>query len=42
MLEELYTAGTSIKEIAKKLGRGESGVRIKLMNLDMLDDADVF
>ena len=42
MLQELYTAGTSIKEIAKKLGRGENGVRIKLMNLDMLDDADVF
>ncbi|MGZ8525041.1 MAG: 3'-5' exonuclease [Chitinophagaceae bacterium] len=39
---ELYTGGTSIKEIAKKLGRGENGVRIKLMNLDMLDDADVF
>ena len=39
---ELYTGGTSIKEIAKKLGRGESGVRIKLMNLDMLDDEDVF
>ena len=42
MLEELYTNGTSLKEIAKKLGRGESGVRIKLMNLDMLDDEDVF
>ena len=39
---ELYTGGTSIKEIAKKLGRGESGVRIKLMNLEMLDDEDVF
>lgn len=42
MLEELYKTGTSIKEIAKKLGRGENGVRIKLMNLDLLDDADVF
>ena len=42
MLEELYTNGTSLKEIAKKLGRGENGVRIKLMNLNMLDDADVF
>jgi len=42
MLEKLYAVGSSIKEIAKKLGRGENGVRIKLMNLDLLDDADVF
>lgn len=41
-LEELYTAGSSIKEIAKKLARGESGVRIKLMNIGLLDDGDVF
>lgn len=41
-LEQLYAAGTSIKDIAKKLGRGENGVRIKLMNIGLLDEGDVF
>ncbi len=38
----LYQAGVSIKEIAVQLGRGENGVKIKLMNLGMLEEGDVF
>lgn len=41
-LTELHIAGNSLKEIAKKLGRGESGVRIKLMSIGLLKDEDAF
>jgi len=41
LLAELYTGGTSIKEMAKKLGRGENGVRIKLMNMGLMEDGDI-
>lgn len=39
---ELYQAGTSIKEIAKQLGRGENGVKIKLINLGLIDEEGFF
>ncbi len=43
-LTTLFESGTSIKEIAQTLGRGERGIRIKLMSLGMLDEDldDVF
>lgn len=39
-LAELFSTGITFKEIAKKLGRGENGVRMKLMNLGLLDEKD--
>jgi hypothetical protein len=41
-LEELFAKKVSIKEIARQLGRGESGIRHKLMNMGLLDEEDVF
>lgn len=36
-LTEMFSKGSSTKEIAKQLARGEKGVRIKLMSLGLLD-----
>lgn len=41
-LVEMFKKGTSLKQIAKKLGRGEKGVKIKLMNIGLMDNEDVF
>jgi hypothetical protein len=40
-LVEMFNKGSSLKEIAKKLGRGEKGVKIKLMNIGLMDNKDV-
>jgi F-box protein 18 (helicase) len=42
MLEQLYRDGSSMKEIAKALGRGENGVRMKLINLGLMDEGEAF
>jgi F-box protein, helicase, 18 len=42
LLEELFAKNVSIKEIARQLGRGESGIRHKLMNMGLLEEDDVF
>ena len=42
LLEELFTQGQGIKEIAASLGRGEKGVRVKLINLGLIDEDEVF
>ncbi|MEJ0104119.1 MAG: 3'-5' exonuclease [Bacteroidota bacterium] len=42
LLEELFAQGQGIKEIAASLGRGEKGVRVKLINLGLLDEDEVF
>jgi len=42
LLEELFTQGQGIQEIAASLGRGEKGVRVKLINLGLIDEDEVF
>ena len=37
-LTDMFSTGKSIKEIAKQLSRGENGVRIKLINMDLLGE----
>ncbi len=37
-LTDMYSAGKSIKEIAKQLSRGENGVKMKLVNMDLLGE----
>jgi len=41
-LEKLYNTNHSIEAIAKELNRGERGVRIKLINMGLMKDSDVF
>jgi superfamily I DNA/RNA helicase len=41
-LEQLYLDGIGLHEIAVKLGRGKNGVRIKLVNLGLMDEGDEF
>jgi ATP-dependent exoDNAse (exonuclease V) beta subunit len=41
-LQELFAKSIPIKEIARELSRGESGIRHKLMNMGLLDEGDVF
>ena len=38
----LFNNGESLKEIAKRLSRGENGVRMKLMDMGLLDREDNF
>ncbi len=40
LVERLFHEGTGVKEIAKTLERGESGVRIKLMSMGLLEAGD--
>jgi F-box protein, helicase, 18 len=42
MLEEMYRNGNSLAAIAKALERGEKGVRIKMINLDLISEDEVF
>lgn len=42
MLIEQHRNQYSLKEIAKNLGRGEAGVKMKLMNLGLMNEEDVF
>jgi superfamily I DNA/RNA helicase len=42
LLIEQYRNQYSIKEIAKNLGRGEAGIKMKLMNLGLMNEEDVF
>jgi superfamily I DNA/RNA helicase len=42
LLEQLFRQGSNMKEIAASLGRGEKGVRVKLIQLGLLDEDDVF
>lgn len=42
MLADLYRQGKSLKVIAASLGRGENGVRVKLISLGLVDDSEVF
>ena len=35
---ELFSSGTPIKDIAKQLSRGINGVRIKLINMGLMED----
>lgn len=37
---ELFNDGVAIKDIAKKLGRGINGVKIKLMNMGLMEDEE--
>jgi F-box protein, helicase, 18 len=37
-LQQSHLAGRSIKEMAAQLGRGVNGIRIKLMNLGLMDE----
>jgi ATP-dependent exoDNAse (exonuclease V) beta subunit len=41
-LEELFVKEVPVKEIARKLGRGENSIRQKLINMGLLDEEDVF
>lgn len=41
-LIEQYRNQYSIKEIAKSLGRGEAGVRMKLINMGLMEEGDKF
>lgn len=41
-LETLYNNASSIKEIATELGRGENGIRAKLIGLGLMDESDIF
>ncbi len=41
-IEKMFEAGKSFKEIAKAVGRGQKGVEMKLMNLGMIDDLDLY
>lgn len=41
-MAELFNKGIPIKDIAKQLSRGINGVRIKLINMGLLEDGDVF
>lgn len=41
-LVEQFRNQYSIREIAKSLGRGEAGVKMKLMNLGLLDEGDLY
>jgi superfamily I DNA/RNA helicase len=38
---QLYKAGNTIKQIAKQVSRGESGVLMKLVNLGLADESDL-
>jgi F-box protein, helicase, 18 len=38
---KLFNNGTSIKDIAQKLLRGENGVRIKLINMGLVDEGEL-
>ena len=40
LLEELFRQGTSLDEIAKQLQRGSYGVRIKLVNMGLMDEGE--
>jgi len=40
LLEELHKKGETVDEIAKQLQRGSYGVRIKLVNMGLMDDGD--
>jgi superfamily I DNA/RNA helicase len=40
-LVEMFQQGRSAMEIAKKIGRGEKGVKIKLMSLGLMENGDV-
>jgi hypothetical protein len=42
LLVQLYNDENGIKEIANELGRGENAVRIKLINLGMIEEGDDF
>lgn len=42
LLEELFRQGSSIKEIASSLARGEKGVRVKMIQLGFIDEDEVF
>ena len=37
-LKQSHLAGSSFKELAAQLSRGVQGVRIKLMNMGLIDD----
>jgi DNA-binding NarL/FixJ family response regulator len=39
---KIYTGGLPLKEIAKKLGRGEKAIRLKLISIGLLSDEDMF
>jgi hypothetical protein len=39
LLGELYKQGEPLEEIAKRLERGRNGVRIKLVNLGLMDES---
>ncbi len=41
MLEQMYLNGAGLQEMAKVLGRGEKGVRIKLTYLGLIDEDDI-
>ncbi|MFT3703422.1 MAG: 3'-5' exonuclease [Agriterribacter sp.] len=41
-MTELFNKGIPIKDIAKQLSRGINGVRIKLVNMGLLEEGDVF
>lgn len=38
---QLFNAGKTIKQIARQISRGENGVRIKLINLGVVEEGDV-
>lgn len=40
LLEELHNKGVSLDEIAKQLQRGSYGVRIKLVNMGLMDEGE--
>ncbi len=42
LLVQLYNEANGLKEIASELGRGENAVRIKLINLGLLEEGDDF
>lgn len=42
LLEDLYNKNIDINEMANLLGRGRSGVRIKLVDLGLLDESNSF
>ncbi len=39
---ELFNTGIPIKDIAKQLSRGVNGVRIKLINMGLMEDGEMF
>ena len=42
LLKDLYRQAKSFKEIAASLGRGENGVKAKLMGLGLLGESEIF